>query len=171
MPASPLLASLDTSSDSRDRWVAVSSNLAAHYPFILFTILSFSSPTEARRIYTNRPDLHPLGKRQPRTSRGHIQPDSHTSTTAPQPPKRADWLHRLFKEGKPWIGSTKADLRDVFEDWELLWENQLGSVLNVPIRRDGVTVGSLNLLDRERAYDELDLSMAENIAEALGRYI
>lgn len=169
----PLLAVLDISTDPQERWAAVSTLLAAHYPFSLFTVLSFSPPTDVQRVYTTAPHLHPLGRRQPQTSSSHghgdTHPSSENSTATPSPPKRPQWHHRLFVEGTPWIGSIKEDLRDVFEDWQLLWENGLGSVLNVPVRRDGITVGSLNLLGREHAYDGVDLGLAEKVAEAMRR--
>ena len=155
-----LLAASKASPDcSQDLWAAVSSILANHYGFCLFTVLSFSPSSGAQRIYTTRPDLHPLGKRQPVVSRRDVP--------ALPPPKRGQWQHRVLVEGKPWVGSVRGDLRDVFEDWELLWENGLGSVLNVPIRLRGETIGSLNLLDREHAYDTADLGVAEALAKLL----
>lgn len=58
-------------------------------------------------------------------------------------------------------------MKGVFEDWELLWSIGLGSVLNIPVRLEGKTVGSLNILDGEHAYDEADLKVGILIAQML----
>ncbi|KAL2432570.1 hypothetical protein ABEF94_010948 [Exophiala dermatitidis] len=124
------------------------------FGFKLFTILSyFPPPKGAVRIYSTRPDLHPLGRRQP------------TKVPVPVPIRRQNWIHQVIVEGRTWRGCNKEDLKAVFEDWELLWSAGLGSVLNIPLRKNGVTMGSLNILDKEHAYNTADLGLAEQIAD------
>ena len=151
-----LMATEPSLERSNNLWSAASNALVSYYGFSLFTVLSFASPTGVERVYTTRSELHPRGKREPRLG---------VSGSVATPPKRDQWQQCLLVEGKPWIGSVKADLRDVFEDWELLWENELGSVMNVPLRLEGRTIGSLNMLDGEHAYDGVDLGVVEQVAD------
>lgn len=146
----------------------LSNTLHSHYPILLLTILilpppttttttNTTIPTTSHRIFTTNPALHPLGPRDPTVSY------PHQNSPAPPPPRRAELLQRVIVQGKPWIGTTKEDLRDVFEDWEVLWEAGLGSVINFPVGVGGEVIGTVNMLGAEGALKGVDLRLMEGL--------
>ena len=143
-------------------WSKLDETMTELFGFRLFTVLQFSQERGPTRVHSTRPDLHPLGQRQPELS---------NAGPSPTPPKRHAWVQSVILDGKIWHGSTKEDLKDVFEDWELLWSVGLGSVLNIPIRLDSQTIGSLNILDREYAYDSADLMPGILIAQLIANFV
>lgn len=144
-------------------WSELDRVLAQQFGHSLFTILIYAPALgKASRVYSTRPDLHPLGTRQPQGSR-------HTDLGTP--PQREAWVQEVFVQGDTWRGSTKEALKAVFEDWELLWSVGLGSVLNIPVRVEGETIGSLNILDREHAYDAAQLEIGILIAQMVALYV
>jgi hypothetical protein len=102
---------------------------------ILFTIL-VHHPTlrQSERFYTNMPVEYPIGGRKPVTN--------------------SPWMQRVIGLGEPYIGRTRADIGEVFFDHELIWSLGCESVLNMPVRWRGQTMGTLNLLHRAGFYDE-----------------
>jgi hypothetical protein len=74
-------------------------------------------------------------------------------------------VQQVVVQGNIWRGSVREDLKAAFEDWEQLWQAGLGSVMNIPVRLDNVTIGSLNILDKELAYDAADLKLGILIAQ------
>nr|KAK5444627.1 hypothetical protein LTR18_004331 [Exophiala xenobiotica] len=144
-------------------WSELGRVLAQQFGYSLFTILTYSPNLDkVVRIHSTRHDLHPLGQR---SSQGN------SPRLSAVPPQRKAWVRRLFEDGRIWRGSTKEDLKAVFEDWELLWSVGLGSVLNIPVRLGGKTIGSLNILDNERAYDEADLNVGILIAQMVAFHV
>ncbi|OQV01243.1 GAF domain-containing protein [Cladophialophora immunda] len=144
-------------------WTTLGRVLAQHFGYSLFTILIYSPIMgQAYRVHSTRPDLHPLG---PRHSQG-------TNSTHPRtPPEREAWVERVIVQGQTWRGSTREDLKAVFEDGELLWSVGLGSVLNIPVCVEGRTIGSLNILDSEHAYDTAQLEVGILIAQMVALYV
>ena len=114
---------------------AVDRALAASPGHILFTILvHHPALKQSERFSTTMPEAYPVGGRKPVTD---------------QP-----WMQRVIHAGQPYIGRTRADIRDVFFDYELIWSLGCESVLNMPVRWAGQTLGTLNLLHRAGHYDE-----------------
>lgn len=142
-------------------WCEVGRVLEQQFGYSLFTILTYS-PTldKVVRIHSTRPDLHPLGARN--SSQGS---NSGGLNRPGPPPQREAWIQHVVVAGEIWRGSTKDHLKAVFEDWELLWSVGLGSVLNIPVRVGGKTIGSLNVLGQEHAYDGADLSVGILVAQ------
>lgn len=108
---------------------------------ILFTVLVFD--TEAgrmRRIFSTRPDVNPVGGSKPITG--------------------SAWMRQVVAEGRPFIGRCRADLKEVFFDYEQLWAIGCESVLNMPAVWAGRVLGSLNLLHRAGWYDEQQIPTA-----------
>jgi hypothetical protein len=101
----------------------------------LFTILVVDvARRESARIYTNQPAAYPVGGRKPRPENG--------------------WAVRLLDQGMPYIGRTADDIRSVFFDHELILSLGCESVLNLPIRHDGQTLGTINMLHQANWYGE-----------------
>lgn len=107
------------------------------YSHILFTVLRFDYHESAMsRLYSNREDISPTGG------------------TKPMP--TGVWADQIIAGGRAYIGRNREDLRDVFFDYEALWAIGCESVLNVPVRWLGKTVGSMNILGRENQFTEED---------------
>jgi len=111
----------------------------------LFTVLVVHPGAgESQRYYSNMPDAYPVGGRKP------INP--------------THWFRRVLDEGEPYIGRTYADIRDVFFDHELIRSLGCESVLNVPVRWDGASLGTINLLHEAGWYGEADVAAAKHFA-------
>jgi hypothetical protein len=105
---------------------------------ILFTILvHHPALRQSERFYSNRPAEYPVGGRKPVTD--------------------TPWMQQVIQRGRPYIGRTRADIRDVFYDYELIWSLGCESVLNLPIRWRGETLGTLNLLHRAGHYEDAQI--------------
>ena len=124
---------------------AVDAALAASPGHILFTILiHHPALKESERFYSNMPGPYPVGGRKP---------------VNPTP-----WMQKVMHEGTPYIGRTREDIREVFFDYELIWSLGCESVLNMPVRWGGQTLGTLNLLDRAGHYTEAHLARVKLLA-------
>ena len=118
---------------------AVDAALAATIGHKLFTILiHHPSLRQSERFYSNLPDAYPVGGRKPMTD--------------------SPWMQRVVHGGEPYIGRTREDIREVFFDYELIWSLGCESVLNMPVRWRGQTLGTLNLLHQAGWYDEGDVA-------------
>ena len=120
---------------------AVDAALAQSPGHILFTILiHHPALRESERFYSNQPGAYPVGGRKPVTD--------------------TPWMQRVVHGGDPYIGRTREDIRDAFFDYELIWSLGCESVLNMPVRWRGETLGTLNLLHRAGHYDESQIDHA-----------
>ncbi len=79
-----------------------------------------------RRVFSSDPAHWPVGGWKP------------VSDTA--------WSRALLDDGRPWLCRDEAEIAATFPDAALILARGLGSSLNLPIRRDGKTLGALNLL-------------------------
>lgn len=118
---------------------AIDAALAATTGHLLFTILiHHPGLRQSERFYTNMPQAYPVGGRKPVTD--------------------SAWMQRVIGGGEPYIGRTREDIKEVFFDHELIWSLGCESVLNMPVRWDGQTLGTLNLLHRAGWYSETDIA-------------
>ena len=134
----PDFAAIAAAHDSADQpgatFRALDQALAASPGHILFTVLvRHPRQNQSERFYSNLPDSYPVGGLKPITD--------------------SAWMQQIMGRGEPYIGRTRDDIRDVFFDYELIWSLGCESVLNMPIRWQGETVGTLNLLHRAGFYD------------------
>ena len=141
--ADPLLCAVAAAQDRTDQpealFVALDQALKAAIGHKLFTILTYDGATfEAARVYSNLPDPYPTGGRK---------------RLAPGP-----WTEAVLDSGQAYIGRTQDDLRTVFPDHDLIASLGCASVLNMPVRWRGRTLGSLNLLHEADWYDEDDVA-------------
>ncbi len=114
---------------------ALDAALARSPGHILFTVLvHHPALRQSERFYSNMPAEYPVGGRKPVTD--------------------SAWMQTIIGRGEPYIGRTREDIREVFYDYELIWSLGCESVLNLPVRWRGQTVGTLNLLHRAAYYDE-----------------
>jgi hypothetical protein len=114
----------------------------------LFTLMIFHAEAgETERIYTNQPGPYPVGGRK---------------QFADTP-----WARRLLHDGRPYVGRTAADIREVFFDHALILSLGCASVLNVPVVWRGRVLGTMNLLHEERWYDDADVPFGLVFSPAL----
>jgi len=104
----------------------------------LFTILTYDrTMTESTRVYSNRESEYPRGGRKKIVS--------------------SRWANQLLDEGTPFIGNDAQDLREVFFDHEVIRSLGCESVLNMPVRWQGRTIATLNLLHTANWYKDVHL--------------
>jgi GAF domain-containing protein len=144
-PAEQLIAAQAEPDQPGGMFRALDRVFAAEPGHILFTVLvHHPRQRESERFYTNMPDAYPVGGRKPVTD--------------------SAWMQQVVHGGRPYIGRTRADIRDVFYDYELIWSLGCESVLNVPVRWAGETLGTLNLLHRAGHYTEAHVPQVRLLA-------
>ncbi|WP_033262053.1 GAF domain-containing protein [Amycolatopsis vancoresmycina] len=112
----------------------------------LFTVLAWIPERRAlRRVHSSHPAEYPVGGEK-------------TVEVA------AGWLERCITAQEPYFGPGKAAVREIFADHELIESLGCGSIINVPVVDGGRTLGVLNILDAEGAYDEASVRKAESLA-------
>ncbi len=117
---------------------ALDAALAEAPGHILFTILVHHPETgESERFYSNHPAEYPVGGRKPITD--------------------SAWMRRVVHNGEPWIGHDAHAIRGAFFDHATILALGCESVLNMPVRWRGETLGTLNLLHRAEHYTEAHL--------------
>lgn len=102
---------------------------------------------EVERIHSTMPDVYPVGGRKP------VLPNAYTE--------------RVRVEMKPFLAKTPAEFAPLFPDHETITGLGLGCVMNLPIIFAGNVLGTVNLLDREGAYDERHVEPAMTIARQI----
>ncbi|WP_206788904.1 GAF domain-containing protein [Amycolatopsis sp. MtRt-6] len=112
----------------------------------LFTVLAWLPERRAlRRVHSSHPAEYPVGGEK-------------TVEVA------AGWLDRCITARKPYFGPDRAAVREIFTDHELIESLGCGAIINVPVVADGRTLGVLNILDAEGAYDDSSVRVAESLA-------
>ena len=124
---------------------AIDAALAEAPGHILFTILAHHPALkQSERCYTNKPDAYPIGGRKPVTD--------------------SPWMQRVIHGGNPYIGRSRHDIEQNFFDHALIVSLGCESILNMPVRWRGETLGTLNLCHRAGFYDEGHLPPVRLIA-------
>ncbi len=102
----------------------------------LFTLLTVvDGGHEVERIYTSHPVEYALSGRKP---------------MGPTP-----WGKHVIDGLQPWHGRTMADIRWAFPDHALIESLGCGSCINIPVIAFGKVIGTMNVLDREHAYEDI----------------
>lgn len=126
-------------------FAALDAAMGAAIGHILFTILIADRAAGFnQRCYTNMPEAYPVGGRKPIVD--------------------TPWFRRVLDEGEPYIGRTAEDIREVFFDHALIRSLGCDSVLNLPVRWDGRSIGTINLLHGAGFYTEADLPAGRQFA-------
>jgi len=112
----------------------------------LFTVLAYDArSSRLGRLHSNRLDINPVGGLKRVT--------------------QSRWSAQVLQRGEMFVGSSRADIQAVFSEYELLWSIGCESVLNIPVRKNGVTLGTMNLLGEAGLYDHADLETASIFAQ------
>jgi transcriptional regulator with GAF, ATPase, and Fis domain len=127
-------------------WSSFSDALNTVFTHTSCTILSYEPSTRIlTRLFSSRPDVHKIGGRKRVT-------DSF-------------WTRTVLENGQTLIGSDREDLKKFFSEHEALWAHGWESVLNIPIRANNRTVGSINLHNSAGAYDNIDFAITAIFAQ------
>jgi hypothetical protein len=113
----------------------------------LFTILKILPDGSTERMYTSDPATYPLSGRKPRNE--------------------TPWYERVILARQHYFGPTRAHIREVFFDHELIFSLGCGSVINVLVLYDGRVLGAVNMLHEEHWYQPEDPVRAEPFAAML----
>ena len=120
---------------------ALDDGLAASIGHILFTVLiHHPGLRESERFYSNQPVAYPVGGRKPVTD--------------------SPWMQQIIGRGEAYLGRTRADIEWAFYDHALIVSLGCESVLNIPVRWRGQTIGTLSLLHKAHWYTEADIATA-----------
>lgn len=66
------------------------------------------------------------------------------------------WTRRVLAEGQPWIGRDAGDIAWAYPDHEKIAAMGLASAMNLPVRWNGRTLGTVNLLHGAAHFTEAD---------------
>jgi hypothetical protein len=114
----------------------------------LFTLMVVApGAKEVERIYSSDPVAYPLSGRK----------------TMGQTP----WGEHVIAGRKAWLGRDMDAIRWAFFDHELIASLGCGACINVPVCAIGEVIGTMNVLDRERAYDERHVALLQAVAPVL----
>lgn len=90
------------------------------------------------RVYSTDPEGHPLGR---------------ADEVVDDP-----WFERLFTEGRPVFATNTDEISKWLPDYRGLQGTDYGSLVNFPVVAGGQTVGIVNLVSEEYAYDAATLA-------------
>lgn len=124
------IAAIAAEADSAESVFAALDTLAASaIGHKLFTVMALNvEAMQVRRVYSSNPDAYPVGGWKDK--------------------RDTEWGRHVLEQGRPYIGRDADDIRAVFDDSDLILGLGLESVLNIPVRLLGRTVGTMNLLHR-----------------------
>jgi GAF domain-containing protein len=91
-----------------------------------------------QRLYSSNPDAYPVGGVKDK--------------------RDTQWGRHVLEQGRAFIGENADDIRTNFSEHALILGLGLESVLNVPIRLLGRTIGTMNLLHRASYYSQAHLT-------------
>lgn len=136
-----LAAALRTPLDPAAQWEAVATALQGAFGWTVFSINRYDAATdESDRVYSTAPETWPVGGRKQR--------------------KPNFWSAQVIDRGEIHIGSTAADIEAVFSDHVQIAAHGCASILNIPVRYDGKTLGALNLMHQAHHYDGCNRALA-----------
>lgn len=102
---------------------------------------------EVARVYSNDEKSYPVFGRKPMGA--------------------TPWGDLVLKNQQPFLGKDRDSIIWAFFDHELIFSLGLGSAINIPVIYNGETIGTINLLDAEYAYDKADVEKAKALAPFL----
>ena len=138
---SRVAAALHDNRPPRIVWQEMERSVTEIFGQTLFTVLAYhEASSRLCRLHSNRLDINPVGGIKRVT--------------------QSRWVDHVLRRGEIFIGSNREDIEAVFSEYEVLWSIGCESVLNIPVRRAGSTIGTLNLLGAAGLYDAADTALA-----------
>lgn len=119
-------------------FAALQAEMAQAIGHRLFTVMRHDSVAgRNRRVHTSHPAAYPVS--------------GYKAVAWDHP-----WTLRVLVEGSSWIGHDAADIAWAYPDHEKIAAMGLGSAMNLPVRWDGRTLGTVNLLHDSRYFTAAD---------------
>ncbi len=151
MTASELLKLTTAMAEAADADAAFAAVAAAANTFIghrLFSIMAFDAGAmRVQRLYSSDTAAYPVGGWKEK--------------------RDTQWGRHVLEEGRPFVGYNADDIRANFDDHRHIHELGLESILNIPVRLLGTTIGTMNLLHQAEYYDPTDIECGLIIAGQL----
>jgi hypothetical protein len=117
----------------------------ASFGYRLFTAMRYLPATdEVERVYTTDSAAYPPGGRK-------VKRDTA-------------WSRQVLGAGEAYFANDAAGIRAAFDDADRILGLGFGAVINVPVRRDGRVVGTLNFLREAGGYSPADVPRALALA-------
>lgn len=108
----------------------------------LLTVLRLDPRTmEVERLYTTNSVAYP--------------------TQGTKPMRDTWWGEHVLRQGQAYIGRDANDIRKHFADHEVILGLGLESILNIPVRVHGTTLGTVNLLNTAAFYHERHVGLGK----------
>lgn len=144
-PLLSLVAALGAEGSSDRGFAALEAAAGAMFGYRLFSIMQHDAEGGWNaRVYSNQPEAYPVGGRKP------------VRDTA--------WARQLFTLGDPWLCRDAEEIRATFPDHALIASLGCAAGLNLPVRWQGRTLGTLNLFHQTGWYDAEDLPAGRLLA-------
>ena len=116
--------------------------------FRLFTVMrNLDATAEVERLHSSDAAAYPVGGRKRREG--------------------TRWGDQVLDRGEAFLARNRAELRDAFADYELIFSLGISAILNVPIRHAGRCIGTMNLCGDEGQYGEEDIATGKVLAGLL----
>ncbi len=99
----------------------------------LFTLMAFNAEMmQVQRLYSSDPVAYPPGGAKEK--------------------RDTPWGRQVLESGEHFIGKDRDDISAYFNDASVMFDLGLHSILNVPIRLNGQTLGTMNLCHDSPGY-------------------
>jgi hypothetical protein len=143
-----VIAASAEAADAREVYRRVEQIAAATMGWRLFTILRYVEAEQAvERLYSSDEKAYPVGGRKPL--------DKITAS------------HGAMEKGEVFLAGTREEVRKAFFDHELIFSLGITAILNVPIRRVGQRLGTVNLCGEEGLYGAAEIARGKILAGLL----
>jgi GAF domain-containing protein len=115
---------------------------------LLFTVNRHLAATaEVERLYSSNPTAYPVGGCKQK--------------------RDTPWGRVVLDQGEVFIARNSEEVRAAFSDHALIASLGISSIMNVPIRFGGKSLGAMNLCGQEGQYEQGDIPAAKVIAGLL----
>lgn len=144
-PANPTMLSLAARGQHAALFDRLANRLNSSVGYAFLTVLVPEDTGKfLTRIYSTDPAGHPLGR---------------ADKVVEDP-----WFERLFTAGKPVFAANADEISKWLPDYLGLQGTDYGSLVNFPVVADEQTVGIINLVSEEYAYDAATLACMAEVA-------
>ncbi|MFD2263352.1 GAF domain-containing protein [Lacibacterium aquatile] len=128
---------------------AAEDSFRAAIGFTLFTVMLYDEGHKnSVRFYSSDTGNYPVGGAKPMDRNAYYQ--------------------HVVVEGRAFVANTPDEWKPFYVDYEKVFALGLRSAVNVPIRLNGRTVGSVNILHSDRPYTQEDAIFGQGLATLLG---
>jgi GAF domain-containing protein len=114
----------------------------------LFTVMRHRErAAEVERVYSNNTAAYPVGGRKQKMG--------------------TPWGAKVLDRGEVFIAANRDELREAFDDYELIFSLGIGSIMNVPISYGGRTLATMNISGEAGQYGDEDVPTAKALGALL----